>query len=556
LRSSWRRAVAPKFQQLHELKLEDLVGRGKRVERFTITDFSFGDCYGRAGPGAGIPVYVKGGIPGQEVSGRVAKVKRGDDKQITSILLSSARVLKHSPVESEDEYMYQASAGALLGRVPIGIQQQWKADAVMQTLSCPEHGLTTARLWDMLDEIMPSPLTWHYRNRMEYTFGAKFMTEADMGKEAEPFGLGFNRRGVWFKVQNVDRDCGLFDKQVEDNLWQLREWCKSTGLACFLQGRKGAPHSGFFQGLAVRKSFATEQLSFSLKVSAEHMGQFDEQGFVEEVCRLFGDRVAGIWLYINDNKGGDRPAAMLASRRVLYGESFVREKIGNQWYHSEGVGFTQPNPLCAAKLYSKVCDYVSAGIENQLQKNPTGTIRVLDLYCGPGAIALQVAERLKGVEGSLQVEISGVEMESLGVASARANLERNERLLGGANISFELSSVENYVKRLHAMPVQQQRSGIDVAIVNPPRAGLHTKKVRHFLRDEAAPNTLVYVSCNPESLKVDLEVLLARYEVKDVCIVDQFPHTSHVETIVRLQRLPQFTGSSEKELKVMMSSTL
>jgi 23S rRNA (uracil-5-)-methyltransferase RumA len=138
---------------------------------------------------------------------------------------------------------------------------------------------------------------------------------------------------------------------------------------------------------------------------------------------------------------------------------------------------------------------------------------LLDLYCGTGTIAQMLAEQAE--------EVIGVEIVPEAVEAAKQNALRN----GIFNCTFVADDVLAYLRTCEVSP--------DVVVLDPPRAGLNPKALKHIIAFEA-PNVL-YVSCNPNALASDLTAFLeAGYTVQRLAIADMFPHTPHVETVVLL----------------------
>ena len=140
--------------------------------------------------------------------------------------------------------------------------------------------------------------------------------------------------------------------------------------------------------------------------------------------------------------------------------------------------------------------------------------KVLDLFCGVGSIGICTAPNAKQLIGAESVESS--------VNYARINAKQN----GLKNASFIHTRVENASSLKEAAP--------DAVIVDPPRAGLHQNAIKLLM--EIMPKTIVYISCNPVTLCRDLAAMSERYNIANAAAVDMFPRTSHVETIVLLQR--------------------
>jgi 23S rRNA (uracil1939-C5)-methyltransferase len=188
----------------------------------------------------------------------------------------------------------------------------------------------------------------------------------------------------------------------------------------------------------------------------------------------------------------------------LAGQSSITEKIGELVFEISANSFFQTNTAGAEQIYRTVATF--AGL--------TGTERVVDLYSGIGTISLWLAP--------FAHRVTGIEI----VASAVADAEKNSRANGIDNCRFVHGDIQNVLPGLGEIP--------DVLIIDPPRAGMHKKVVRQVL--EMAPARIVYVSCNPATLARDLAIMSPEYRVADVQPLDMFPHTFHIEAVVRLEK--------------------
>jgi 23S rRNA (uracil1939-C5)-methyltransferase len=146
----------------------------------------------------------------------------------------------------------------------------------------------------------------------------------------------------------------------------------------------------------------------------------------------------------------------------------------------------------------------------------TGTENVYDLYCGAGSITLYLAGAAR--------HVAGLELVPESVADAKVNANLN----GITNVSFAAGDM----KKVLDPAFVQQHGKPDVVVTDPPRAGMDEPVVRHLL--ELAPPRIIYVSCNPATQARDLAILNERYTIDFVQPVDMFPHTYHVENVVRL----------------------
>ena len=174
---------------------------------------------------------------------------------------------------------------------------------------------------DYFDQFVSSPNLFHYRNKMEYSFSA-IGYDHENNTDVDEFTLGFKRRGTWWIGDNLDKDSGLFDKDLEDNLIKIKAYCEATGLNPWHAPKR----EGFFRYLVVRKSFKTNQLLFNLVTTSNDLNQFDLNEFAKFLVSLFKDRVAGFLHTINDEQG-DRTIATSGSINLIYGEDKIVEEL-------------------------------------------------------------------------------------------------------------------------------------------------------------------------------------------------------------------------------------
>lgn len=200
---------------------------------------------------------------------------------------------------------------------------------------------------------------------------------------------------------------------------------------------------------------------------------------------------------------------ILGSRNVtLWGEDKLCDVLGKYRFYISPHSFYQVNPQQTLKLYQTAV--ALAGL--------TGRQTVFDLYCGIGTISIFLAENAK--------KVIGVELIEQAIEDAKTNAAVN----GIDNVHFYAGDVGKVISRLYA---RGERA--DVVVVDPPRKGLDSKAIEMILQMQ--PMRIVYVSCNPATLARDLQKLVSGgYLLRTVQPVDMFCHTTHVETIVMLQR--------------------
>jgi len=343
---------------------------------------------------------------------------------------------------------------------------------------------------------------------MEYSFSA-IGYDHEKNTDVDEFTLGFKRRGTWWIGDNLDKDSGIFDKELEDNLIKIKEYCEATGLAPWHAPKR----EGFFRYLVVRKSFKTNQLLFNLVTTSDGLDQFDLNAFAQFLVSLFNNRVAGFLHTINDEQG-DRTIATTGSITLIYGEDKIVEELLGLNFEISMKSFFQTNPKSAEKLYQKVVDYA---LED---KEAVDNSVVLDLFCGTGTIGQIIASK------SNNTKIIGVDIVASAIEDAKLNAKRN-------NIDGLEFYAEDVGKFLSKYPQYQNK--IQTIILDPARSGIAPKTLNKIINLNA--KRMVYVSCNPATQARDTETLInAGFKLKKISLVDQFPHTSHIETVVLFEK--------------------
>ncbi|WP_353778404.1 23S rRNA (uracil(1939)-C(5))-methyltransferase RlmD [Winogradskyella sp. 3972H.M.0a.05] len=470
--------------QIIELVIEDYAFGGKGIARIRNEHGEF-------------VVFVPNTIPGQTVK---AQIKKSSKRYAEAKLLD---VLQYS--EAEVDMPYQDIPGAPYIKLPIEKQHQYKLDS---TLELFKRIGKVESISDYFDEFVSSPNTFHYRNKMEYGFSAIGYDRAAK-TDIDAFTLGFKKRGTWWCAENLDTDSGLFDAEVEQNLKNIRNYCEQTGLAPWHAPRK----EGFFRYFVVRKSYKTNRLLFNLVTTSYDLPKFSLKDFADYLVNLFGDRVAGFLHTINDEIG-DRTIATTGSIELVYGDDKIVEELLGLNFEISMKSFFQTNPKCAEKLYSKVIDYA---LEN---KDAVDNTVVLDLFCGTGTIGQILASKANNTK------IIGVDIAASAIEDAKENAKRNNI----EGLEFYAADVGKFLTE-HP----QYQNKIRTIILDPARAGIAPKTLKKIINLNA--ERLVYVSCNPATQARDTEQLtLAGYKLKKMSLIDQFPHTAHIETVVLFEK--------------------
>ena len=206
--------------------------------------------------------------------------------------------------------------------------------------------------------------------------------------------------------------------------------------------------------------------------------------------------INSIILNVNESKSN----VILGNQEILlYGKSYIEEKLLNLKFNISSKSFFQINPYQTINLYQGIIDIAN------LNKNDI----VIDLYCGIGTITLFLALHTKYVYG---IEI---------VPQAIIDANNNAKLNNIDNVEFICSDASIFLEFVS--------KNIDVVVVDPPRKGLTVECINSIL--DLKPNKLVYISCNPATLARDYTYLQQYYNIEEVRPYDMFPNTDHVECI-------------------------
>ncbi len=340
--------------------------------------------------------------------------------------------------------------------------------------------------------LIGAPDIWNYRNKMEFSFGDVYPPVA--GKWLK---LGMKPKGRWYEILDL-QECRLPSPEAAKLLASVREWAEREKVPPYNSHKK----EGVLRHLVLREAKNRPE-RMVLLVTTD--GNIPKPSFIEAVQAVYP---ATTILLGSNAKASD--TAVSDSIETLTGTGYITETLyfpdGAVDYRISPQSFFQTNTKGTEALY---------GLLRAWTRELTGTGTVLDLYCGGGGIALSLAGAAR--------KVVGVELNPSAVADAKANAERN----GFKNCEFYCAAVELLLPSLLDLRPE-------AVVVDPPRAGLHAKAAATLL--EMAPPLIFYVSCNPESLGRDLAALKEKYAVDRLVVVDLFPHTDHVETVVRLVR--------------------
>ena len=441
-------------------------------------------------------LFVQQAVPGDIVNVQVNKLRNGYMSGYVKELVKPSDVREKPFCEH-----YGVCGGCTWQSLPYRMQLDFKQKQVFDQLTRIGHL--------QLPEVSPilgSEKIEYYRNKLEYTFSNRRWVlsdeEAENLTDADRLGLGFHISGHFDKVLDI-KDCHLqadpsnairlFIKQyaVENHLgfYDLRENC------------------GFLRTIMIRTT-STGQVMLLVCFGG---AAAEEPEKMEMLLKAISTRFPEInsLYYVVNPKGndaiGDLECTLFSGGEAVYEQmEDLRFKIGPK-------SFYQTNSQQAYRLYSVVREFVKEGLG-------TGKPVIYDLYTGTGTIALFLSKLASKVIG---IEYVPEAIEDAKVNAAVNGIQNSEFFAG--DMKDVLSA--DFIKE-HGHP--------EIVVLDPPRAGIHPDVAQVLL--EAAPDRMVYVSCNPATQARDLAVFAQKYDIVHVQPVDMFPHTTHVENVVSLIR--------------------
>ena len=427
----------------------------------------------------GEKVIVKNAVPGQKVQAQVFK-KRG-----SGVEARLQEVIERSPLEREAGMCshYALCGGCTYQTMRHEEELRLKERQVKRLL---ENAGICVQSWE---GIVPAPSETGYRNKCEFSFG-------DEEKDGD-LALGMRKRMSYYEVVTL-KDCNIVDADYLRIIEGTLQFFQERRVPFYHKAR----HDGSLRHLVVRKGAATGEILINLVTSSEV--PFSVEEFKDMLLGLELDgSVCGILHSVND---GLADVVKSDEMRLLYGRDFFMEKLFDLEFKVSVYSFFQTNSAGAEKLYSIVKEFAGDVADKT----------VFDLYCGTGTIGQIMAEA-----GSKKV--LGIELIEEAVVAANENAKRNHL----ENCTFLAGDVLKMVEELEERP--------DLIIVDPPRDGIHPKAIGKIIAF-GAPE-IVYVSCKPTSLARDLEIFQQEgYQVERVKLMDMFPRTVHVETVVLLSK--------------------
>jgi 23S rRNA (uracil1939-C5)-methyltransferase len=348
--------------------------------------------------------------------------------------------------------------------------------------------------------ILGSAEVFAYRNRLDYAAADRRWLTAEEIASGEPIsspGLGFHIPGRFDKILDITT-CHLQDNRSNTIRNSIKEYAVKHGLEFF----NPVSQEGFLRNVIVRSTSTGEWMVIIVFKKEQEKERI---GLLEHVRDSFPEITS--LLYIINEKRND---TIFDQDVVCFsGRDHILEEMEGLTFKISAKSFYQTNSHQAYALYRITRDF--AGL--------TGAENVYDLYTGTGTIAQFVAKAAKHVAGIDYVDDA---IADAGINAANNKIDNVAFVAGDLKDAFN----NDFIAK-NGLP--------DVIITDPPRSGMHPDVVQKIL--ELKPVRIVYVSCNPTTQARDIQLLSTDYRIEKIQPVDMFPHTTHVENVVLLQRI-------------------
>ncbi|HTF90232.1 MAG TPA: 23S rRNA (uracil(1939)-C(5))-methyltransferase RlmD [Planctomycetota bacterium] len=358
-----------------------------------------------------------------------------------------------------------------------------------------------------LGAIVPCANPWHYRNKMDFTFGTRRWTEraALAATPEEPDtapALGLHPRGFHSKLLEI-RECPISFEGAAQLVMTTRRLAREQGLDAY----DSYAHQGWLRHLVLRRSWSTSEILAALVTSDESPQR--AQPFLSALLAAHPEITTLVQLI---NSG--RALVAVGEREIAHhGRGTIRERVAGNDFEIGAATFFQTNTPQAERLFEIVLERADV--------QPGDVVH--DLYCGGGAITLALARRAPSSND--EPNVLGFELVESAIVSARAAALRN----GVTNARFFAGDVLATWREVSA--------SAHVIVVDPPRAGVHPKVLAALAASSA--RRIVMVSCQLESGARDGAVLVrAGWKPVRIDAIDLFPHTPHLECVLTFERGP------------------
>jgi 23S rRNA (uracil1939-C5)-methyltransferase len=438
----------------------------------------------------GLVVFIEGAVPGDVVDAMVYRKKNSFAEARTEKIVSPSP-LRVKPVCEH----FGTCGGCKWQNLSYAAQLEFKQKYVYDAMT------RIGKLeFSEIQPILGNKDPYFYRNKLEFSFSDKKWLTTEQMNSGDVFedrnALGFHIPGMFDKILDIN-NCYLQAEPSNSIRNAVKQYAQEHGLSFFNIRNK----AGLLRTLMIRTSSTGEIMVIVMVFEWQEKEVFALLDFLKNTF----PQITSLQ-YTHNPKGNDTLQGL--DIKTWYGRDHIIEEMEGLRFKISPRSFYQTNSQQAYELYKITRDL--AGLR--------GDEIVYDLYTGTGTIANFVARQAK--------KVIGIEYIEDAIHDARENSKSN----GISNTVFYAGDMKDVLN--DSFIAQHGRP--DVIITDPPRAGMHEDVIQVILN--AAPEKIVYVSCNPGTQARDLALMQKAYQIEVIKPVDMFPQTAHVENVVLLKR--------------------
>lgn len=448
----------------------------KEGESYLIEIQDIGDNGEGIGKVDGFTVFIEGGVPKDRVFVKITKAKKnyGTGKIVDYVEYSPYRTNPKCPITEE-------CGGCQIQHIDYQSQLNMKKKKVEDAIK------RIGKLDDVkIHGVIGMNDPFRYRNKAQFPIGN------DNGNTI----IGFYKKGTHDIIDT--KSCKLQHKTNDLIVEFFKALIEEKNLSVYDE-KNG---KGLLRHIITRTSFGTGELMLVIVTNGRELPH--EKEIVERITKKI-PKVKSIVQNINKKRTN---VVLGRENKILYRDDHIIDNIGELKFKISPQSFFQVNPLQTSILYEKALEY--AGL--------SGNEIVFDIYCGIGTISLFLAKKAK--------KVYGIEVVEAAIKDAKENASLNNI----DNAEFFTGKAEDIIPKMY-----KEGHKADVVVIDPPRKGCDEKVLQTIARMN--PQKIVYVSCKPSTLARDLKILdELGYRTVEIQPVDMFPHTSHVECVVKIYR--------------------
>ena len=423
----------------------------------------------------GFTIFIPNSIKGEKVKILIVKVLK------SHAFGKIIEILKKSPNRVEtDCTTYKRCGGCDLRHIKYEETLKMKQNAVQSLVN------KTLKTKIEVQNTLGMEKPYNYRNKAQYPVG--------IDKEGQPvIGVFANRTHEIIPI----KECLIQNKKSQELAKFILNFIIENKISIYDEKTL----KGLIRHIVTKIGIRTNEIMCIIVINGKTIPK--EKELVSKITEKFPE-VKTIVKNINMKNTN----VIMGKENInLYGDGYIKDKLGEYTFKISPHSFYQVNPIQAEKLYNLAVESA------KISKNDT----VFDLYCGIGTISLFIAKYAK--------KVIGIEIVEEAVADAKENAKINRV----ENAEFIAGDVEVILDKLI------NADGIipDIIMVDPPRKGLDNKSIENILK--IAPKKVIYISCNPATLVRDLSKLEEKYEIDMIKPVDLFPFSKHCEVLTTLE---------------------